>query len=180
MSIFSIKPRTSYGQAMSLRHQCGFALPMVLMLSTALIVMLGTMLFNSQSQKPTHDILFDQARASTIARGVMQLAIYKFRMLPAEFFRTDEIASDCPLNVPFFQSTWMADFDSKIATSPVTLLKNSFQGCQDLGVATFTRIVMSSPGQEYTKDVLRIVTFATVNQQTKTLEETFEIKLTDR
>ena len=109
----------------------------------------------------------------------MQLAVYKFRMLPAEFFRAQDPGLT-PAQKAFLTRSWLADFDAANATSPVRLLKNNFPNCQDLGVATFTRIVMTSPGKEYTQDVIRIVTYATVNQQKKTLEELLEVNLTKR
>jgi len=163
---------------MNVKTSRGFALPLALLLATSLLVFIGTMLFVSRSQKSTHRLLVDQARALTMARGVMQLAVYKFRMLPAEFFHIQEVGT--PVEKTFFENAWMMDFDSNIATSPVARLKSQFQDCEDLGVATFARIVLLAPNMEYTKDVLRIVTFATVNQQKRTLEELLEIQLSDR
>ncbi|MFZ2955490.1 MAG: hypothetical protein WA705_01140 [Candidatus Ozemobacteraceae bacterium] len=159
---------------MSAKTSRGFALPMALLISVSLLILVGTMLFVSRSQKATHNLLEDQARALTIARGVMQLAVYKFRMLPSEFFHLQDAT---PVDKAFFERAWMVDFDEKVPTSAVACLKAGFQGCENLGVATFTRIVLLAPNMEYTKDVLRIVTFATVNKQKRTLEELVEIRL---
>ena len=161
---------------MSLRHS-GFALPLALLLAVALLGLVSVMLFSTRAQKGTHDLLVDQAQALAIARGMMQIAVYKFRMLPAEFFR---IQSADPAHRPVFEGAWMADFNPEIADSPASRLKSSFRNCQDLGVATFTQIHLTTPGSDYVKDLLRIVTFAVVNNQKRTLEELLEFRLTDR
>lgn len=156
----------------------GFALPLALLLAVALLGFISIMLFNTRSQKGTHDLQIDQAQALTIARGVMQLAVYKYRMLPAEFIRWQETIN--PGKKLEYQTAWMSDFNHADSNSPAHKLKASFHRCDDLGVATFSRIVLTTPGMEYTKDVLRIVTFAVVNGQRRALEELLEFRLTDR
>lgn len=163
---------------MSNQRRNGFALPLALLLAVALLGFISIMLFNTRSQKGTHEMQIDQAQALTIARGVMQLAVYKYRMLPAEFIRWQDTTD--PGKKLLFQTAWLSDFNHQEPTSPANRLKGSFQRCDDLGVATFSRIVLTTPGMEYTKDVLRIVTFAVVNGQRRTLEELLEFRLTDR
>lgn len=150
----------------------GFAFAVVLSVGTVLLILVGILISNSRSQKVALSKAIDQAKALAAAQSMMNLAIYKYRVLKPEF---NLIENATPTLIPHFQAMWVADFDAKLATTPARVLKEKL-GCEDIGVSTFSRLIL--PGEiDSDRDILRIISFAVVNGQRKTLQEMIEVKI---
>ena len=120
-------------------------------------------------------MLNDQARALAAAQGMMRLAIAKYRALRSEFYYLETLPAARKAD---FLRAWLADFDAGAATSPARILRDRL-GCEDVGVATFSRLVLVETGAEYHRDILKIVTFGVASGQRRTIEEMIEIRSTD-
>ena len=167
--------------------KAGFALPMVFLFISLLVVFVTIMITGSRQQTTTHVLLEHQTRALLGAKTALQLAIYKFRMLPAEFFLIPTIADETTRQE--FLDVWMNDLDSAFADSPAEQawekLRREFPG-EDLpdqsqfnfGVISFEKVSIPDQKNLYTKDYVRIVAWGTYKNQTKTLEEFLEVTLT--
>ncbi len=150
----------------------GFALPVVITMSIVLLTFVSILFFNARSQSASKNIIVDRARAVAAAQGMMQLAVYKFRLLRSDFY-LQETASES--RKPFYREAWIADFNASSATSPARIIKDML-GCQDVGVSTYTRLILTKPGFEYKRDILRIVTYGVCNSQRESLEQMIEVK----
>ncbi|MBI3038605.1 hypothetical protein HYY75_06065 [bacterium] len=153
----------------------GFALVSVLLLCMILMIFITTLFFKTGSQKGTHGILLEQTKALHLARGVMQLALYKFKVLPTEFYRLENVKKSGSDTV--FLNSWMADFDPAVATSPIRRILTQVP---DINLLNYTSGVndFSIQAQEdlgYKKDFLRIRAFGKCNQQQKQIEELVEV-----
>lgn len=159
----------------------GFALFSVLLAGVIFFVLAATLYFNTRSQTATHSRLAEQTKALMAARGAMQLAQYKFRMLPSEFYALEYIRrTGSPAQIGSHTSAWMNDFDPARADSPAARLSSSLNavdsGTYQLGVATFTLVTRTGKG--YMKDFLRIESWGSYNGVRRSLETLLEVEVT--
>ncbi|MBP7632540.1 hypothetical protein KBA41_00100 [Candidatus Ozemobacteraceae bacterium] len=166
-------------QRTSPRH--GFALFSVLLTAVIIFVLAATLYFNTRSQTVTHSRLAEQTKALMAAKGAMQLAQYKFRMLPSEFYILEHIRrTGSSEDIASHTSAWMDDFDPASPNSPAARLSASLNavesGTYQLGVATFTLVTRAGKG--YTKDFLRIESWGSYNGIRRSLETLLEVEVT--
>ncbi|HQG30013.1 MAG TPA: hypothetical protein PLY73_15780, partial [Candidatus Ozemobacteraceae bacterium] len=161
------------------RH--GFALFSVLLAAVIIFVLAATLYFNTCSQTAVHTRLAEQTKALMAAKGAMQLAQYKFRMLPSEFYILEHIhRTGSPNDIARHTAAWMDDFDPARPNSPAARLSASLNavesGTYQLGVATFTLVTRTGKG--YTKDFLRIESWGSYNGIRRSLETLLEVEVT--
>ena len=150
----------------------------VLLLSVALLAFLGVLFTRTVSQRGTHSTLEDQAKALLGAKALLQAAIYKYRVLPSDFFRIKEEEGD-PIKQNTLYQAWVADFDASYASSPARAIQDSVPGITDIGLATWPSIVnFSKPGMQYKQDFMRVRTYAVYNGFRKEIEELVELHVT--
>ncbi|HOT27271.1 MAG TPA: hypothetical protein PLU72_03710 [Candidatus Ozemobacteraceae bacterium] len=164
---------------MTPRH--GFALFSVLLAAVIIFVLAATLYFNTCSQTAVHTRLAEQTKALMAAKGAMQLAQYKFRMLPSEFYILEHIhRTGSPNDIARHTAAWMDDFDPARPNSPAARLSASLNavesGTYQLGVATFTLVTRTGKG--YTKDFLRIESWGSYNGIRRSLETLLEVEVT--
>lgn len=164
---------------MTPRH--GFALFSVLLAAVIIFVLAATLYFNTRSQTAVHTRLAEQTKALMAAKGAMQLAQYKFRMLPSEFYILEHIhRTGSPNDIARHTAAWMDDFDPARPNSPAARLSASLNavesGTYQLGVATFTLVTRTGKG--YTKDFLRIESWGSYNGIRRSLETLLEVEVT--
>ena len=157
-------------------HRQGMAVITVLLLSVAMLSLLAVVFTKTTSQRGTHSLLADQTRALVAAKSLMQPAIYKCRMLPADFFRLNE-AGLAPASQSTYLGVWLSDFDTA-ASSPAKILAGHFPMVSSMGVGTYTRVLMQKPGLQYRRDYILIETWAVCNGQKKTIQELLEMSVT--
>ncbi|HEY9071609.1 MAG TPA: hypothetical protein VIV61_15215 [Candidatus Ozemobacteraceae bacterium] len=159
----------------------GFALFSVLLASVVIFILAATLYFNTRSQTSAHARLTEQTKALLAARAAMQLAQYKFRMLPTEFYAFDRIQKTGTADqIASFTSGWMNDFDPTRADSVAARLSQSLGavdgGRYQLGIATFS--LVTRMGKGYTKDFLQITSWGSFNDVRRTLEALIEVEVT--
>jgi len=124
-------------------HRQGFVLVSVLALSVCLLVFVAILYFQTRAQRESHDLYEINAKALAAARGMQQLALYKFRVLPREFYVYDSYAKGTYAMAILMQSYWMDDLQSGTTAyhSPAAelaeKLKESDGGTYQLGVSRF-------------------------------------------
>ena len=174
-------------KSMSLgRRRRGIALPAVLLLATVLMMMVGTLVFRSRSRRTILPRINLQTKALALSKGVMQLALYKVKVLPAEFYRATGILNNAPADpdtwdaaTRTFVESWRADFDDQIATSPVRQMIQSLPDntlhAYRAGVSQFS--IQKSKDSGFKKDLVRITTWASCDDERKTLESLVEVDI---
>ncbi|HNW36711.1 MAG TPA: hypothetical protein PKM25_17365 [Candidatus Ozemobacteraceae bacterium] len=163
------------------RSESGFALFSVLIVSVIIFILAATLYFNTRSQTTTHSRLAEQTKALLAARAAMQLAQYKFRMLPSEFYTVEsKRRTGSPAEVASFSSAWMRDFDPNEKDSPAAKLSRSLGtgdgNAYQLGIASFSLVTRAGKG--YTRDFLRIESWGSYNGIKRSLETLLEVEIT--
>ncbi|HNV70851.1 MAG TPA: hypothetical protein PKO06_14210 [Candidatus Ozemobacteraceae bacterium] len=148
----------------------------VLVISVAMLSLLAVLFTRTTAQRGTHSMLADQTRALVAAKGLLQPAIYKCRVLPAEFFRLNDTTIDAASRSTFL-ATWMTDFDPT-ASSSAKLIAQQMPAISAMGISTFTRVLMQKPGLQYRRDYIHLESWAVCNGQRKVVQELLEMSVT--
>lgn len=166
---------------MMLKGRRGFALAMVLGIVVALLIFVSAIFFRTRAQRDTHGMLSSQAKALTAARGIMQLALYKFRVLPTEFyFLASATRMLSPIVSKPYLDAWMNDLQSNVPNSLAAQLADSLKqtdgGNYQVGVASF--VLLNREDDGYRKDFVRIEAWGQYEEQKKVIEELLEVEVT--
>ncbi len=168
----------------------GVALAVVMVFCVAILGLVTVLVFNTRSHKGSHAYQHDASRALMAATAAMQLAIYKYRVLPSEYYKihalemkknkgTADAAVIGELNAR--KAAWLADFQSDNAGSPAAKIKaeidQSTRGNHSFGVEEFS--LVSKTAQGYTRDYLKIRTWGVSGDSRKVLEELIEVRISD-
>ncbi|HNW35248.1 MAG TPA: hypothetical protein PKM25_09980 [Candidatus Ozemobacteraceae bacterium] len=167
----------------------GFAMITLLLFMVVLITFVGLLQFSSRGQKGTHTRLFDQTKALMAARAAIELAVYKYRMLPAEFYKVNRLLHAPmanPVERDFFKAVWMNDFSGgpvaagagfiPPAKRIVDAMRRETGDPIDLGVESCELVTRKESG--YVKDFLRVKAWGSCNGEKKTLEQLVEVEIT--
>ncbi len=168
----------------------GVALAVVMVFCIAILGLVTVLVFNTRSHKGSNAYQYDASRALMAATAAMQLAIYKYRVLPSEYYKihaleiqknkgTADAMAVSVLNAR--KAAWMADFQSDNAGSPAAKIKaeidQSTRGNHSFGVEEFS--LVSKAAQGYTRDYLKIRAWGTSGDTRKVLEELIEVRISD-
>ncbi len=168
----------------------GVALAVVMVFCIAILGLVTILVFNTRSHRGSHTYQHDASRALMAATAAMQLAIYKYRVLPSEYYKihtletlknkgTADAAAVNALNT--LKTAWMADFQSDNAGSPAARIKSeidqSTSGNHSFGVEEFS--LVSKAAQGYTRDYLKIRAWGASGDTRKVLEELIEVRISD-
>jgi len=170
----------------------GVAIAVVLVFCTAILGLLGILLMNTRQQRGTFGMQYEQTRALMAARSAVQLAIYKYRVLPSEYYRIHQMslavkAGGDPAEFNLTRMMWLHDLQSENADTPAARIKQFLEtgapvgvdapsaGTFDFGVEEFDLVSSSMHG--YNKDYLRIRAWGSFNGTRKTLEELVEVQI---
>lgn len=176
-----------------LANRRGIAIAVVLVFCVGILGLVGVLVMNTRFQKGSHSIQYQQTRALMAAKAAMQLAIYKFRVLPSEFYKLHKLEKalkDSPgdpvlfAKVREFERIWNLDFDSEIAGSPAAKIKQRMNSADDQIVGPqhafrVTEFKLVSSGSRFEKDYLKIRTVGIYGTSQKILEELIEIQVAD-
>jgi len=173
-----------------LHSRKGVALALVMVFCIAILGLVTVLVFNTRSHKGSHTYQYDASRALMAATAAMQLAIYKYRVLPSEYYKihaleilknkgTADAMALGALNAR--KTAWMADFQSDNAGSPAAKIKaeidQSTRGNHSFGVEEFN--LVSKTAQGYTRDYLKIRAWGVSGDTRKVLEELIEVRISD-
>jgi hypothetical protein len=172
----------------------GVAIAVVLVFCTAILGFLTILLMNTRQQRGTFTMQYEQTRALMAARAAIQLAIYKYRVLPSEYYRINQMANDIkngtgdPAAFDIARIMWLHDFQTEHIDTPAARIKMHLDsgvhggpvgpdnpGSFAFGVEEFDLVSKTSHG--YTKDYLRIKAWGSFKGTRKTLEELVEVKI---
>lgn len=168
----------------------GVALAVIMVFCIAILGLVTVLVFNTRSHRGSHTYQQDASRSLMAATAAMQLAIYKYRVLPSEYYKihalemqknkgTADAAAINALNI--LKTAWMADFQSDNAGSPAARIKakidQSTGGNHSFGVEEFS--LVSKTAQGYTRDYLKIRTWGAAGDTRKVLEELIEVRISD-
>jgi len=166
----------------------GMAIVIVLVFCIAILGFLTVLLFNTRSQRGTHESQYDQVRALMAARSATQMAIYKYRVLPSEFYKIHKlelqvrsgISSAADVAVLNQAKTfWLEDLTTEFAGSPAIRVKTQLDaaggGNHQFAVEEFG--LVSRTNQGYIKDYLKIRAWGSFNGTRKIIEELIEVKI---
>ncbi len=166
----------------------GVALAMVLIFCTAVLGLVGVLVVNTRSKRDSHSVQSDSTRALMAATAAVQLAIYKYRVLPSEFYKIHNLEADlrngladvaAANRLKELKASWMADFQSDNKDSPASIiiehLNASTGATHSFGVEEFTVVSKSSSG--YTQDFLKVRAWGKSGEIRKVLEELIEVKI---
>ncbi len=176
----------------SLQGKRGVAIAVVLVFCTAILGLLGVLLMNTRQQRGTFGMQYEQTRALMAARSAVQLAIYKYRVLPSEYYRIHQMslavkAGGDPTEFNMTRMIWLHDFQSANADTPAARIKQFLEtgapsagdaaavGNIDFGVEEFD--LVSSTLHGYTQDYIRVRAWGSFNGTRKTLEELVEVQI---
>ncbi len=179
----------------------GVALVGVILFCTVLITMLSFLYYNTKVKRASQVFQYDTTRALMAANAAVQLAIYKYRVLPSEYYKINEIELDLRLKnqsldseeLVYAKNIWLRDLctksdpasdennDLKEENSAVTTIKKCFgdftnEGKDyDFGVSSFELVSLNKNG--YTKDYIKIKAWGMYNNKRKDVEELIEISV---
>lgn len=174
------------------RSDRGMAIAIVLVLCTALMGLVLVLVFNTRRLSDSREFFNDDARAYMAARSAVQLAIYKYRTLPREFYKIDELEkrrriylsdgyemSDDDLDrLEQYKAIWLHDMDSRNADTPAHVIAESLDKFVADGHHTFVveEVELLSHGG-YTNDFIKIRAWGEFNGHRQDLEEMIEISV---
>ena len=167
----------------------GVAIAIVLVFCTAILGLLTVLMMNTRHQRGMQSMQYEQTRALMAARSAIQLAIYKYRVLPSEYYRIHQQALNVKagiLNPDEFNITrmmWLHDFQTANPDTPAARIKmhldasagSSPAGAFEFGIEEFDLISRNLQG--YTQDYIRIKAWGSFNGTRKTMEELIEVKI---
>jgi len=162
----------------------GVAIAVVLVFCTAILTLLGILLMNTRQQRGTFSKQYEQTRALMAARSAVQLAIYKYRVLPSEYYRIHQQSlavkgGGDPTEFNITRMIWLHDLQTEHANTPAARIKQHLEtgnsGVFDFGVEEFD--LVSSTLQGYNQDYLRVRAWGSFNGTRKTLEELIEVQI---
>ncbi|PKL50282.1 MAG: hypothetical protein CVV42_03235 [Candidatus Riflebacteria bacterium HGW-Riflebacteria-2] len=173
----------------------GVAIAVVLVFCTAILALIGILLMNTRQQRGTFGKQYEQTRALMAARSGIQLAIYKYRVLPSEYYRIHQLSLDVkngadPAEFNMTRMMWLHDLQTANADTPAAKIKQFLEtgsagagdaalvGTFDFGVDEFDLVSHNLSGL-YTQDYLRVRVWGSFNGTRKTLEELVEIKIAE-
>jgi hypothetical protein len=111
------------------------------------------------------------------AKSAGQLALYKFRVLPSEFYR---LKKNGPKD-EVYGKYWFADFNPNINGSPAQVILRNLRRADaanyDFGVSDFS--LVSRMDQGYKRDYIRIRAWGTCDGFRKEVEELIEVAIID-
>ena len=167
----------------------GMAIIVVLVMSLAFLSLAGILFFYTGSQRVSHENLVKQTKAMMAAKAAVQLAVYKYRVLPREFYLYQDALKPGPLvtvGLPPPASAdvvdaWMGDLSSQnggvFASLAARLAAVDPEGgTYQMRVTKFDLISKASQG--YQQDFLRIEAWGDYDGDRKTIEEFVEIQVT--
>jgi hypothetical protein len=169
---------------MSVKTRRGVAIAVVLVFCTAILTLLGVLLMNTRQQRGTFSKQYEQTRALMAARSAVQLAIYKYRVLPSEYYRIHQMAiavkaGGDPAEFNITRTIWLHDLQTEHANTPAAIIKQHLEseaaGTFDFGVEEFDLVSSSLHG--YNQDYLRVRAWGSFNGTRKTLEELVEVQI---
>lgn len=178
----------------ALKSRKGIAIAVVLVFCMGILGLVSVLVMNTRFHKGSHENQFEQTRALMAAKSALQLAIYKFRVLPSEFYKIHEMQKNLRTNpadavlaakVGAYRSIWMRDFDSSAAGSPAAKIKAYLDSVDKVtesanhsfSVTEFT--LVSSKSQGYIKDFLKIRAKGKFGNSEKVLEELIEVQIAE-
>ncbi|MBF0409111.1 MAG: hypothetical protein HQM10_17315 [Candidatus Riflebacteria bacterium] len=158
----------------------GVAIVMVLLLNIVLVVFASALIWNFESQKIRHVINYDRMRAVYAAKSAIQLAIYKIRVLPTEFYNIahSKAAFGEPVSETF-NETWLSDFDSEnpSATCPANIAMTTFSNTDNAtyscGITSIKLVSKTERG--YVQDYIRVSAWGKCGKAKENVEELIEI-----
>jgi type II secretory pathway pseudopilin PulG len=167
----------------------GIAIAVVLVFCTAILGLATILVMNTKHQTASHSMQYEQTRALMAAQSGMQLAIYKYRVLPSEFYKIYELErklrnnpgdSDLSKELAEYESIWLQDLDSENKNSPAAAIA-AYLDTVDQAVASGTHgftveecKLASRVKDGYNKDYIKIRVTGRFANTTKVLEELVE------
>ncbi len=166
----------------------GFAIALVMLFCIAILGLVTVLVFNSKSHRGSHTFQYDASRALMAANSAVQLATYKYRVLPSEYYKihalemaqkkgTADAATLAQLGAR--KTAWLADFQTATAGSPAAKIKVELDAgtgtSHSFGVEEFSLVSKTSTG--YTKDYLKIRAWGAASDTRKVLEELIEVRI---
>jgi hypothetical protein len=170
----------------------GIAIVVVLAFCVGILGLVTVLVMNTRFHKGSHQVQFEQIRALMAAKAAMQLAIYKFRVLPSEFYKIHDIEKALEMNPldpdllarkQAYKEIWNRDFNSEIADSPAAKIKQKMNSVDmisaekrhSFSVEEFRLVSRKSKG--YIKDYVKIRAVGSYGNARKVLEELIEVKV---
>ncbi len=162
----------------------GVAIAVVLVFCTAILALIGILLMNTRQQRGTFSKQYEQTRALMAARSAVQLAIYKYRVLPSEYYRIHQMAMAVqaggdPTEFNITRTMWLHDLHTENADTPAAKIKQHLEaeaaGTFDFGIDDFDLVTRTLQG--YNQDYLRVRAWGSFNGTRKTLEELVEVQI---
>ncbi len=170
----------------------GIAIAVVLVFCVAVLGLVTILVMNTRFHKGSHNVQFEQTRALMAAKAAMQLAIYKFRVLPSEFYKLHEIEKKLradPSNsllinkLNAFVDIWNKDFDSDVPGSPADKINQRMNSIDQIDannrhsfkVVEFKLVSRKNKG--YVKDYIQIRSSGKYGNSEKILEELIEVTI---
>lgn len=165
----------------------GLALAVVMVFCIAILGLVSVLVFNTRSQHGSHSKQYETTRALMAATAAVQLAIYKYRVLPSEYYKIHKLEEDkrsaadpsayAGLNAA--KTAWMADFQSETPNSPAEKIKRELDAntgaSHDFGVEEFSLVSRTASG--YARDYLKIRAWGSASDSRKVVEELVEVKI---
>lgn len=168
----------------------GIALVSVMLLCTAIVTMLSVLAYNSKTKKATQTFHYETTKALLAANAAIQIATYKYRALPSEYYKIQEMEIQQRISgvsnpkLAEAKQVWLSDLNSESAE--IGLIKetmNSFCIVNDpKAVATITFAVdsfdlVSSEETGYTQDYIRIKAWGKCGAMRKDVEELIQVTI---
>lgn len=170
----------------------GIAIAVVLVFCVSILGLVTILVTNTRFNKGSHVSQYEQTRALMAAKSATQLAIYKYRVLPSEFYRIHEAEKASRLNpgdpalsakLSAFVEAWMRDLDSDQSDSPAAKIKQELDSVDNIvvkGEHSFKveefRLV-SRKNKGYVRDFIKITAVGKFGNSQKTIEELVEVKV---
>ena len=185
----------------------GVALVTVIMFCILLICMLSILFHNSKTKKGSHELQYDSTRALMAANTAVQLAVYKYRVLTAEYYRINTFELEKIIQVKnagnqpaaghveildLAKKVWISDLITKdppnINDLPsdynktINYIKKNFENYisnekKDINFGIDSFDLISYNNDGYTKDYIKIKAWGSCNNIRKEVEEVIETSI---
>ena len=135
-----------------MKNNSGMAIVIVLVMSTALLILAGSYWKTIQQVKPTESNLLQKAQADLLAEGILNVAILKFKELPSDFYYSYYIAKVATTSVNV--NPWKSFLELSTTGSLLNGSINNADG--DGNVASFSTQYQVLSQKKYTNDSIKI------------------------
>lgn len=162
-------------------YKSGMAMVIVISFVVVAVIVSGIFYIYTQNQKTSFNTLVNETKALLAAKSLLQMIIYKYRVLPTEFYIVASATRNLNATDSLrFLSSWIDEFRGEISGDKAVIISEylkKFDGkSYNVGVSSFTLLTREDFG--YKRDYIYVEVWGECDGVKKVITELLEVELT--